>query len=176
MTAGNASNTVFTAIPVGEDFNMSFSTDRFFHTINPADILEVQFKLYDARIIGDVGNPNPNAVIETVTRTASPNRFAIGANKLSVLVYSATLDTYSATASVNPGPVFRGELYGYVTLTVGGEETNDISRLDAGKVSAKLNVFGNLPEDEPYWDGYFFPNSVAIPRVHLVVTGNLTIT
>lgn len=171
MAAGNASNTVFTAVPVGEDFYMSFSTDRFFHTINPADILGVEFKLYDARIVGDVGNPNPSAVIETVTRAAAPSRFALVGNKLSVLVYSSTLDTYSATAT--PGSVFRGELYGYVTLTVGGEETNDFMRLGSATSTPGLRVIGDIPDDEPYWDGYFWPGEVRA-YIRLNVSGNLT--
>lgn len=174
MTAGNASNTVFTAIPVGEDFYMSFSTERFFHTINPADILDVVFKLYDARIIGDIGNPNPNALIETVTKSVTPSRFMLNKDSLSVLVYSSTLDTYSASASVNPGPIFKGELYGYAELTVGGEETGAITRLTPANVEAGLSVYGDLPMDEPYWDGYFYPTTVNVITASGVISGTLT--
>ena len=174
MTAGNASNTVFTAIHVGEDFYMSFSTERFFHNINSADIVNVVFKLYDARIIGDIGSPNPNAIIETVTRSTTPTRFSVSTTTLSVLIYSNTLDAYSATASVNPGPVFRGELYGYAEVTVGGEETGAITRLIPTNITAGLSVTGDLPMDEPYWDGYFYSTTVNKIICGLSATGNLT--
>ena len=172
MTAGNASNTVFTAIPVGEDFYMSFSTERFFHNINPADITDVVFKLYDARIIGDVGSPNPNAIIETVTRSVTPGRFNTTATALSVLVYSSTLDAYSAVAT--PGSVFRGELYGYAEVAVGGEETGAITRLTPNNIAAGLGVIGDIPLDEPYWDGYFYPTTVNSITCRLAATGTLT--
>lgn len=174
MTAGNASNTVFTAIPVGEDFYMSFSTERFFHNINPADILDIVFKLYDARIIGSVGSPNPNAIIETVTKSVTPNRFTVNSDSVSVLVYSSTLDAYSATSSVSPAPIFRGELYGYAEVTVGGEETGAITRLGDSTISAKLSVSGDLPMDEPYWDQYFYSNTVNPIRAASSATANLT--
>ena len=160
MAAGNSSNTVFTTIPVGEDFYMSFSTERFFHNINPADVLNVVFKLYDARIIGSVGNPNPNAIIETVDRSVTPGRFSTSARSVSVLVSSATLDSYENTRTSGSTPVFRGELYGYAELTVGGEETGDIVRLGGASSSARLSVTGSLAEEE-YWDGYFYSSTTS---------------
>lgn len=174
MTAGNASNTVFTAVPVGEDFYMSFSTERFFRTIDPVDILDVVFKLYDARIIGDISSPSPSALIETVTRSITPNRFMATQTGLSVLVYSNTLDTYSASAPVNPGPTFRGELYGYAEVTVGGEETGDVTRLSPNIVGGRLGASGHLPIDEPYWDGYFYSTTVNVISAKGAALGNLT--
>ena len=156
MSAGNSSNTVFQAIPVGEDFKMSFSTERFFHTIVPEDILNVVFKLYDARLIGNVGNPSPSAIIETVTYSVTPARFSIGTSAISIQVYSATLDAYQAS---HGGGVFRGELYGYVELTVGGAETNDLVRLDPAPANAKVSTSANLWF--PVWDGNFYPGDVA---------------
>ena len=154
MPAGNASNTVFTAIPVGEDFYMSFSTERFFHNIVPADVSNVTFKLYDARIIGSVGNPNPNALIETVVKSATPNRFTIGSAAIAVSVASATLDAYEVTKTAGVTTIFRGELYGYVEAVVAGEETGDITRLSAAAPSIQSKVTA-ATLGETYWDGYF---------------------
>lgn len=174
MAAGNSSNTVFTTIPVGEDFYMSFSTERFFRNINPADILNVVFKLYDARIIGNVGSPNPNAIIETVDRSVSPNRFSVSSKSVSVLIYASNLDAYETTRTASVTTTFRGELYGYAELTVGGEETGDLVRLGSASSSPSLSVFGTLldPEDL-YWDQYFYPGE-ANCACRLSVSANLT--
>jgi hypothetical protein len=155
MSAGNSSNTIFQAIPVGEDFKMSFSTERFFHTIVPADVLNVVFKLYDARLIGNVGNPNPNAVIETVSYSVTPARFSIGTSSISIQVYSSTLDAYEAARPGSTSSIFRGELYGYAELTVGGAETGDLLRLDPAPASASMSTSANL--GFPTWDGNFYP-------------------
>lgn len=140
---------------------MSFPTARFFHNINPADVQNVVFTLYDARLVGNVGSPNPNAIIETVSKATTPGRFVIGTTGISVMIYSSTLDAYETTYSAGARNVFRGELYGFADLTVGGEETNDITRLPAGTVSASSQV-NPAPFLEPdvYWDGYFYSTSV----------------
>lgn len=140
---------------------MSFPTARFFHNINPADVQNVVFTLYDARLVGNVGSPNPSAIIETVSKTASPSRFVVGASSISVLIYSSALDAYETTYSAGSRTTFRGELYGFADVTVGGEETNDITRLPAGTVSmsSKVNPAPFL-EPDVYWDGYFYSTTV----------------
>lgn len=176
MAAGNSSNTVFTTIPVGEDFYMSFSTERFFHNIYPGDILNVVFKLYDARIIGSVGNPNPNAIIETVDKSVTPGRFSVASKSVSVLVLSSTLDSYEAARTSNVTTTFRGELYGYAEVTVGGEETGEIIRLAPGSAKASLSAVGTLYEPEDiYWDQYFYPGEANI-SCKLTPIASLTIT
>lgn len=154
MSAGNASNTVFTAIPVGEDFRMSFSTERFFHNIAIVDIGEIVFKLYDARTIGSVGNPNPTALIQTITKSGSANSFEITATAVTVTVASATLDAWEVAKTSGATTVFRGELYGYAEVTVAGEETGKITRLEAAGPKVKLKVSAAYLEDL-YWDGEF---------------------
>jgi len=175
MSAGNASNTVFTAIPVGEDFNMSFSTERFFHTIVPTDIIDVEFKLYDARLIGSVGSPNPNAVIETVTKSITPNRFVITPTAVLVSISSTSLDSYESNRTSGATTTFRGELYGFASLTVGGEETGDITRLEAQPITARAFAYATYLEPDTYWDGYFYSTSVRTITASCNATGNLTI-
>lgn len=174
MSAGNASNTVFTAIPVGEDFYMSFSTERFFHNIVPADIQDVVFKLYDARLIGSVGSPNPNAVIETVTKSVTPNRFVITPTNVSVLIYSASLDSYESNRTSGVTTTFRGELYGFASLTVGGEETGAITRLEAQPIAARAYAYALQLEPDTYWDGYFYSTTVQTIAASCNAVGNLT--
>jgi len=174
MSAGNSSNTVFTAIPVGEDFYMSFSTERFFHTIVPADILDVVFKLYDARLIGSVGSPNPNAVIETVTKSITPNRFVVTPTAVSVLIYSASLDSYESNRTSGVTTTFRGELYGFASLTVSGEETGAITRLEAQPVTARAFAYATYLEPDTYWDGYFYSTSVQTITASCNAAGTLT--
>jgi hypothetical protein len=175
MSAGNASNTVFTAIPVGEDFYMSFPTERFFHNIAIPDIQDVVFKLYDARLIGALGSPNPNAVIETVTKSVTPNRFVITATQVSVLIYSATLDSYESVRTSGATTTFRGELYGFASVTVGGEETGDITRLQTNPVTARAFAYAYTLEPEEYWDGYFYSSSVNTIAASCNVIGTLTV-
>jgi hypothetical protein len=167
MAAGNASNTIFTAIPVGEDFYMSFSTERFQRTIAPQDFTRLNFKLYDARTIGSVGNPNPNAIIKeynnqplnAVTNPGGrPSFFRVNPNSISVLISSDELDTYEQTKTGNSTAVFKGELYGFVEATVTGEEIN-LARLVPGPIIFKSSVIGNLQQIGStiiFWDGYFF--------------------
>jgi hypothetical protein len=159
MSAGNSSNTVFTAIPVGEDFYMSFSTERFFHNISPLDVETIVFKLYDARLIGDVGSPNPNAIIETVDSSVFGLRFAVTDTKVSVLVNSSTLDAYETARTNGATTVFRGELYGFAELVVDGEETGEESRL----IPADIVMAVSIPAvalQEAYWDGVFYEPDV----------------
>jgi len=162
MTAGNASNTVFTAIPVGEDFYMSFSTERFFHNIIPADISNIVFKLYDARTIGSIGNPNPNAIIETVDRSQNSNRFTVGDKSISVLVLSSTLDTWEQTKTSDNQAKFRGELYGFAELAVIGEEAGDFIRLIPTPISLKVRFNASLILEEVWWDGYINSGDVQL--------------
>jgi hypothetical protein len=178
MTAGNASNTVFTAIPVGEDFYMSFSTERFFHNIAPIDISNIVFKLYDARVIGSVGNPNPNAIIETVDKSVSPSRFVVGDKSISVLVLSATLDTWEQTKTSNNQAKFRGELYGFAELAVVGEEAGDVIRLTANPISLRLKFSASLMLHELWWDGYFTSADIVPSscKFAVQVVGNNTTT
>ncbi len=173
MSAGNSSNTVFTAIPVGEDFLMSFSTERFFHNINTADISNVIFKLYDARIIGTVSSPEPSAIIETVDKTSSPDRFNITSTQMSVSVTSSSLDTYESTKTGVSSSIFRGELYGYAEVVVAGEETGDITRLQATGIRSASTARA-VEIEEIYWDGYFDSTGVSPIRAKLVVVGTLT--
>lgn len=175
MSAGNASNTVFTAIPVGEDFYMSFPTERFFHNIAIEDIQDVVFKLYDARLIGALGSPNPNAVIETVTKSATPNRFAVTATQVSVSVSSSTLDNYESTRTSGLTTTFRGELYGFASVTVAGEETGAITRLQTNPITARAFAYAYGLEPEEYWDGYFYSSSVKTIAASCNVLGNLTV-
>ena len=173
MSAGNSSNTVFTAIPVGEDFLMSFSTERFFHNIDTADISNVVFKLYDARIIGTVSNPEPSALIETVNKTTDPGRFSIGSTKLTVSITSSSLDTYESTKTGVASSIFRGELYGYAEVVVAGEETGDITRLQATGIRSSSTARA-VEIEEIYWDGYFDSTGVSPILAKLVVVGTLT--
>ena len=173
MSAGNASNTVFTAIPVGEDFRMSFSTERFFHNIAIVDISEVVFKLYDARTIGSVGNPNPTALIQTITKSVTPNSFSITTTAVTVTVASTTLDAWEVTKTGVGGSIFRGELYGYAEVTVAGEETGKITRLEAAVLKARLKVSSAYLED-PYWDGEFNKVDVTTIACKLSAIADLT--
>ena len=175
MSAGNASNTVFTAIPVGEDFRMSFSTERFFHNIATIDIIDVVFKLYDARTIGSVGNPNPTALIQTLTKSASDAPFTITDTAINVTVASATLDNWESAKTGVGGSIFRGELYGYAQVTVAGEETGKITRLEAAGLKAKLKVSAAYLEDL-YWDGEFNKADVTTIACKLsAIAANLTV-
>ena len=143
MPAGNTSNTVFKTVPAGESFTMSFSTERHFHNIAPQDILQLTFRLYDARIIGSVGSPNPTALIQQFTNlpnTGFPTRFQILADQVKVDVSSYTLDTYESTRTTGVTTVFRGELYGYIDAIVGGLETHGISLTAAPAKTIKLDV------------------------------------
>jgi hypothetical protein len=174
MSAGNASNTVFTAIPVGEDFYMSFSTERFFHNIVPMDIQDVVFNLYDARLIGSVGSPNPNAVIETVTKSVTPNRFVITPTNVSILIFSASLDGYESTRTAGVTTTFRGELYGFASLTVAGEETGTITRLEVWPITARAYAYALQLEPDIYWDGYFYSTTVRTIAASCNAVGSLT--
>ena len=175
MPAGNSSNTVFTAIPVGEDFYMSFSTERFFHNISTLDIDSIVFKLYDARLVGDIGSPNPNAIIETVDSNVNGNRFAVTDTRVAVLVNSSTLDTYESTRTNGATAVFRGELYGFAELVVSGEETGEEARLIPAPMSSALTVAAASLQEE-YWDGYLFPEDVqggnTLASITVVGDGN----
>jgi hypothetical protein len=173
MSAGNASNTVFTAIPVGEDFRMSFSTERFFHNIAIVDITDVVFKLYDARTIGSVGNPNPTALIQTITKSDTPNSFSITNTAINVTVASDTLDAWEVTKTAGVTTVFRGELYGYAEVTVAGEETGKITRLEAAGPKVKLKVSTPYLEDL-YWDGEFNKVDVTTIACKLNTVADLT--
>jgi hypothetical protein len=150
---------------------MSFSTERFFRTIVPADVLDVVFKLYDARLIGNVGNPNPDAIIETVTYSVTPARFSIEASKITIQVYSSNLDSYEAARPDSTSGVFRGELYGYVELTVGGAETNEILRLEPAPAAASCSTSANL--NFQTWDGNFYPGDVATCEARSVTFATL---
>ena len=152
MPAGNSSNTVFTTIPVGEDFYMVFPTERHLHNIAPSDITKLTFRLYDARIIGSVGNPEPSALIKsynnltynvTTNPLGQPDSFTISPTTVGVLVTSANLDTYEVTKTAGVTTIFRGELYGYVDAIVTGEETK-YAQMVAVTTGAKLTVTGNL--------------------------------
>lgn len=152
MPAGNSSNTVFTTIPVGEDFYMVFPTERHLHNIAPSDITKLTFRLYDARIIGSVGNPAPSALIKsynnltynvTTNPLGQPNSFSINPTTVGVLVTSADLDTYETAKMAGVATSFRGELYGYVDAIVTGEETKYVQMV-AGTTGTKLTVTGNL--------------------------------
>lgn len=170
MPAGNASNTVFTTIPVGEDFYMSFSTNRFHRNISPQDFEYLNFKLYDARIIGRLDDPNPDALIIQYNNLPSdaygdipysnpegrPTFFKITPDSVSVFVLGEDLDNYEKTKTNNNAAVFRGEIYGYIEAVVTGEETK-FARLSPLPVSASVSVIGELlAQDESWWDGYFF--------------------
>ena len=173
MSAGNASNTVFTAIPVGEDFRMSFSTERFFHNIATVDITDVVFKLYDARTIGSVGNPDPTALIQTITKSVTPDSFSITSTAINVTVASTTLDAWESTKTAGVTTVFRGEIYGYAQVTVAGEETGKITRLEAAGPKAKLKVSTPYLEDL-YWDGEFNKADVTTIACKLNTVADLT--
>jgi hypothetical protein len=173
MTAGNASNTVFTAIPVGEDFYMSFSTERFFHNIASVDISNIVFKLYDARIIGNVGSPNPNAIIETVDKSQFPDRFVVGDKSISVLILSTTLDNWEQAKTSDNQAKFRGELYGFAELAVVGEEAGDIIRLTANPISLRLKFSSSAMLEELWWDGYFTSEHIAPSFCKFAVTGSI---
>lgn len=176
MAAGNASNTVFTAIPVGEDFYMSFSTERFHSTIAPQDFVSLNFKLYDARVIGDIGNPNPSAIVKqynnqnfnsTTNPNGRPTFFKILDKSIAVLISSQDLDTYEKTKTGNNAAVFRGEIYGFVEAVVAGEETK-FARLTPLPVGPKLSVTGTLQDafaSAAFWDGYFFREDVRSVRL-----------
>lgn len=175
MPAGNASNTVFTAIPVGEDFFMSFSTARFFAHIAPQDFTELTFKLYDARRIGSLTNPSPSAIIveynslpydAATNPTGRPGSFTITDDSIAVLINSFELDDYEQTRMSNPEAVFRGELYGYIEAEVTGEQTEYV-RFVAAPLQGKLSVQASLtspeePNSDEWWDSYFFPEDVRI--------------
>lgn len=175
MSAGNASNTVFTAIPVGEDFYMSFPTERFFHNIAVDDIQDIVFTLYDARLIGALGSPNPNAIIQTVTKSVTPERFVITATQVSVLIYAAALDSYESTRTSGATTTFRGELYGFASVTVAGEETGAITRLQTNPITAKVFAYAYTLEPEEYWDGYFYSSTVPTIAASCNVLGTLTV-
>ena len=167
MAAGNASNTVFTAIPVGEDFYMSFSTERFHETIAPQDFLFTGFvfKLYDARLIGNINSPNPNAVILTYSDqnpTVLSNNIKILDKAIAVFVSAAALTAYEQTRTGNSSAVFRGELYGFLEAVVTGEETK-FARMLVIPTASKLTVRGDLQDSfntGGFWDGYFFQEDV----------------
>lgn len=169
MAAGNASNTVFTAIPVGEDFYMSFSTERFHSTIAPQDFVSLNFKLYDARVIGDIDNPNPNAIIKQYNNllltgnnpNGRPAYFKTYSNSISVLVLTQDLDAYEKTKTGNTAAVFRGELYGFIEAVVTGEETK-FARLTPLGIRPRVNVLGELQGDpiDEFWDGYLFKEDI----------------
>jgi hypothetical protein len=177
MPAGNASNTVFTAIPVGEDFYMSFSTERFHRNISPADFVYLNFKLYDARIIGSIDSPNPNALIiqynnqptDTYTDVegTDPNlngrssSFSVSTQSVSVMVLSSDLDNYERTKTGNSAAVFRGELYGYIEAVVTGEETSYARLQPAAIRCSAVGTAEMVPYAfEEWWDTQFFNEDV----------------
>jgi hypothetical protein len=186
MAAGNASNTVFTAIPVGEDFYMSFSTERFHRTIAPQDFTYINFKLYDARIIGSTTSPNPNALIleynnqpntdysnneDFANPNGRPSFFKISPRSVSVFVASQDLDEYEQTKTGDSNAVFRGEIYGFVEAVVAGDETK-FARLNPAPINVVSRVGANLfdmPASNTWWDGYFFREDVrrVTPRLRL---------
>jgi hypothetical protein len=186
MPAGNASNTVFTSIPVGEDFFMSFSTQRFHRNIAPRDITYLNFKLYDARIIGDVGNPNPNALIkeyndqlptdvvysdeEWANPNGRPGSFKTHSDSIAVLIASADLDEYERTKTGNNNAIFRGELYGYLEAVVTGEETK-FARLTTVVTRSKLTATGDLAgtNNDLWWDSHFYREDVRTVKAKLTV-------
>jgi hypothetical protein len=186
MAAGNASNTVFTTIPVGEDFYMSFSTERFHRNIAPQDFTYLNFKLYDARIIGSTTSPNPNALIIEYNNQPNtdysdndgfsnpdgrPSFFKISSKTVSVFVASQDLDEYEQTKTEDNNAVFRGEIYGFIEAVVAGDETK-FARLTPNPIRAISRVGANLsdmPISNTWWDGYFFREDVRIitPRLRL---------
>jgi hypothetical protein len=173
MPAGNASNTVFTTIPVGKDFFMSFSTERYFRNVYPADFRKLTFKLYDARLIGPLSSPNPNALIEEVNNAAfdavtnpkgSPGRFSITSTNVLVFVSKTTLDTYESTRTSGQTTVFKGELYGYVNAEVGGFETGEWVDLGPAKmVESGLKLSSPSMFENVYWDGFFYNSDIQDP-------------
>lgn len=181
MASGNASNTVFTSIPVGEDFTMTFSTVRFFKSTNPGDILSLTFKLYDATKVGDVSNPSDAALIYEKNNqpydvddnpNGAPSIFDVGSKYVKVRVSSADLDTWAQSEAGGGNDVFRGELYGYVFAEIGGVAAGDATAICPNPVSGGMYippvdvVFG-----ANFWDGYVLPGecvvtvSVSIPSV-----------
>lgn len=165
---------------------MSFSTQRFHRNIAPQDIEYLNFKLYDARIIGNVDNPNPNALIKEYNNqppteanysdenTANPNGrpsfFKILADSVAVFVASSDLDAYERTKTANNTAVFRGEVYGYIEAVVTGEETK-YARLTALPIKGKLVVTGDLEgaSDSAWWDSYFYKEDVRTVKGKLTV-------
>ena len=154
---------------------MSFSTERFFTHIDPQDITELTFKLYDARLIGSLTNPSPSAIItqynnaayDAVTNpTGRPGSFSITGDAVLVLVSSSELDDYEQTRLNSSTSVFRGELYGYIEAEVTGEQTKYV-RFNPVLLQNTLNVQGNLTvnlteQDDEWWDGYFFPEDIRV--------------
>lgn len=150
---------------------MSFPTDRFYRNIAVQDFVSLTFKLYDARVIGSVSSPNPNALIaqynnqayDAVTNSnGRPNSFYILPTSVNVLVTSSELDTYEATKTSGQVSVFRGELYGYVEAVVTGEETK-YARLTTPGIHPRLSVSAGLSlpvSDDEWWDGYFFAEDI----------------
>ena len=179
MPAGNASNTVFTTIPVGKDFFMSFSTERYFHNVYPADFKKLVFKLYDARLIGPLNSPNPNALIEEVNNevydsTSNPNgdpaRFAITSTNILVFVPKAKLNTYETIRTSGQTTVFKGELYGYVYAQVGGFETGESVNLETGRISTSLKTSTPNLLEGLYWDGFFYNADIQDPVLSSAVS------
>ena len=152
---------------------MSFSTERFFHNIATVDITDVVFKLYDARTIGSVGNPDPTALIQTITKSVTPDSFSITSTAINVTVASTTLDAWESTKTAGVTTVFRGEIYGYAQVTVAGEETGKITRLEAAGPKAKLKVSTPYLEDL-YWDGEFNKADVTTIACKLNTVADLT--
>jgi len=187
MPAGNASNTVFTAIPVGEDFTMSFPTDRFYRNIAVQDFVSLTFKLYDARVIGSVSSPNPNALITQYNNQdynagtnpeGRPTSFYTLPTAVNVLVGSSELDAYEATKTNGQVLVFRGELYGYVEAVVTGEETKYVRFVsDIIKSRCSISASLSLPmSDNGWWDNYFFPEDVRKLACKMTVSATLGVT
>jgi len=181
MATGNAGNTVFTAIPVGEDFKMSFPTNRFYHYIKTNDIVSVIFKLYDARQVKSVDNPDDTALILEKNNqpynvdsnpNGAPSLFTISDTDVKVLVQSSVLDAWAVANDINgdPSAVFRGELYGYINLIVRGAETNEFIELDPLPITPTMTITAAFdPFVEP-WDGYFYATD-GVVNAAMTVTG-----
>lgn len=172
MATGTAGNTVFTAIPVGEDFYMSFPTNRFYHYIAAGDMQSITFKLYDARMVTNTADPDATALILEKNDQAydvddnpngAPSLFSISSTTVKVLVQSAVLDAWAvAHNDDNPLAVFRGELYGYLNLVVGGSETTEYAVLTPTGITASLAIEADVAPLVGVWDGYLYPADGAI--------------
>lgn len=167
MATGTAGNTVFTAIPVGEDFYMSFPTNRFYHYIAQGDIRTITFKLYDARLVANAADPEAAALIlekndqpydVDSNPNGAPTLFVKSDKAIKILVQSAVLDAWAvdqdATGSTT---MFRGELYGYLHLTVGGAETDEFAVLSPAPMTGSMVLTADIEPLVGVWDGYLYP-------------------
>jgi hypothetical protein len=59
-------------------------------------------------------------------------------------------------------------------VTVGGEETGDITRLQTNPVTARAFAYAYTPEPEEYWDGYFYSSTVNTIAASCNVLGTIT--